>query len=260
MQTKTWCKNSWCTSHPLHIFAQSSGKVVFEQVKSDNYDPKYIVTGSKTIDKVSFVAWNDNIGAKVIVIGQDNYYYDSNTKGLSTSGTCKFGEFTKSTTNCIVCKVGYQLSDGSCSSCSSTPSNCEEYNNCKCMKCKNGFYQENGNCVEKKTISNCASMIDHGICIYCSSGYHIKDNICVSNDENCLKYGNSRCLKCKVGYKILNGECVAGDDSNCYYEGTLCKACKLGYYFSNGNCVAKTNLINNNDPVSKDEIIKLYIV
>ena len=149
----------------FNVPAQTSGKLVFYMVKSDNFDPKYIVTGSKLINSVIFNLWDKTLDALVLMIGQGDYYYELSTRCLTTSAVCKFGIFTNEISDCLVCKQEYELTSSGCSVCSSTVSNCKLYDNCICRECNDGFYLQGNECIAEVTIANCTSYNDHGIFI-----------------------------------------------------------------------------------------------
>ncbi len=171
---------------------------------------------------------------------------------------------------CNMCKMGFYMKDGKCSSCEGDfGSGCLSCNDGGCAYCENGKGINNGHCVACSD-GNCDSCENYTICTRCKLGYVAAENgTCIPNDEtvpNCLSSyqgGGKFCIKCPKDYILVDGQCVAGNScpngytrkgsSSSYFycanpdcagvqgdaNGYYCTSCKNGLHAKDGKCVSE---------------------
>lgn len=152
---------------------------------------------------------------------------------------------------CLVCKVGYNLVNGTCNQ-YSLPSTCTVPNcvlcnsNNQCTQCLNGYLLYNGSCV--CNFQNCLSCVGSAFCTQCafptiatlaSQAGCIPEVVpsTICNVANCLNCQNSNiCAQCDNGFTLQSdGSCLqnicnrANNCSLCSVNQLICYTCNPGY-------------------------------
>lgn len=144
------------------------------------------------------------------------------------------------------CVLNTTCSDNNCLSC--------PINTTNCLQCKTGYKLLNGSCVQDIcSIANCISCKTVSTCDRCITNYAPDPTTgrtciaaCLAVISNCLICANdTSCQYCSPGFKSANStSCVkACTNKGCDVCATefTCKTCYSEYYLAGGDCILNCN-------------------
>ena len=120
-------------------------------------------------------------GADLLVACQSGFWQNGN----SCSPCRQFCLICSSSSNCLQCQAGYQVSVSFGSYCSKCPTGCSACSNSICSSCLKNYYLSNGACIDITVnctnIPNCQScqLVNNSVsCYSCYYPYYVKSGVC----------------------------------------------------------------------------------
>lgn len=161
-----------------------------------------------------------------------------NTK--CTDGNCM--DCTGNATQCLTCKTGYKLSNGTCAKDLCNIANCLTCDTVTtCTVCQENYIPYTPSTGNSTGASNATDGNSTNSTNATVAGGKTCQPACLSVVANCLTCSSATACKfCAIGFELKSSSCEkACSNANCDVcaSSTNCKTCATGYKVSDGNCV-----------------------